>query len=295
MSEYFFISCYNRSGAQFKLSKATVFVTIVFAFCLIHHNIVHSKEGRMIEYTESQMHANAFKAIYQKKIFFAHQSVGVNIIDGIQDILTKHSMPAIRIEETVNSDDFVQPLFAHAKVGANTKPLSKLEEFERIMASGIGNKVDIAFVKFCYVDITDKTDINEIFIRYVKTMERLRENHPKTTFVHFTVPLNTTQATLKTKIKLLTGIGDLWEYRDNIRRNEYNALILGHYKGKEPVFDLAKMEATTVDGKLDTFSVQGEKWLSLNPAFSDDGGHLNSTGRKIIGLRLLEFLDTLPQ
>lgn len=286
--------CFDRLIKRIKLFRTIIFATIVLAFCLIDYNSAYSKGEKMPEPSKLQLQVNELQSLSRKKIFFAHQSVGVNIINGIQDILSKHNVPEFRIVETVNVDDFVQPLFAHTKVGANTKPLSKLEEFERIMASGIGDKVDIAFVKFCYVDITEKTDIKEIFTQYVKTMERLRINHPETTFVHVTVPLKTTPAGIKTKIKLLTGMGDLWEYRDNIKRNEFNALILERYKAKEPVFDLAKAEATTMDGKLVTFSVQGKEWLSLYPSYSNDGGHLNIIGREIVAFRLVEFLASLP-
>ena len=77
----------------------------------------------------------------------------------------------------------------------------------------------------------------------------------------------------------MDGKTDLWEYNDNIKRNAYNALLRETYQGKEPVFDIAAIEATTQDGQPVSFSLKGQTYYSLNPAYTPDGGHLNEVGR----------------
>ena len=42
----------------------------------------------------------------------------------------------------------------HAFIGENGKPLLKIQDFDARMRSGIGEQVDVAMMKLCYVDIT---------------------------------------------------------------------------------------------------------------------------------------------
>ena len=63
-------------------------------------------------------------------------------------------------------DFFKNPVFAHASNGKNGDPKSKIDDLYQDMENGLGKKVDIAGFKFCYVDIKDDTDVNEIFEYY---------------------------------------------------------------------------------------------------------------------------------
>jgi lysophospholipase L1-like esterase len=82
-----------------------------------------------------------------------------------------------------------------------------------------------------------------------------------------------------------------WKYTDNVRRNEYNAMLLNEYGQTGTVFDLALFEATRQDGSRVQFNGPGGKeYLALNPDYSSDGAHLNEAGAKVIAERLLLFL-----
>ena len=111
--------------------------------------------------------------------------------------------------------------------------------------------------------------------------------------IHVTVPLTTTKTTWKTWIKKLIGKKELWEYDDNIKRNEFNELLIKEYDGKEPVFDLAKVESTYPDGRRETCTHKGKTSYSLVPDYTYDGGHLNETGRKKAAEQLLILLAKL--
>ena len=228
-----------------------------------------------------------------KKIFFGHQSVGVNIIDGIDDIFNQTSGKKLNLAETRNPADFGKPLFAHTKIGTNSDPSSKLADFEKIIVSGVGDKVDIAFFKFCYVDITAGSDLEKIFREYADTMSQLKKRYPRVTFVHVTVPLMTINKGLKAKIMKMTGLGNREEYDDNIKRNEFNSRLLKEYRGKELVFDLASIEATAPDGKVESFTAGGKTYTALYPKYSSDGGHLNENGRRKTAEKLLLTLSSL--
>ena len=48
----------------------------------------------------------------QKKIYFGHQSVGFNIIDGIKDVMKENPQIKLNIVETANESDFKVGLVA---------------------------------------------------------------------------------------------------------------------------------------------------------------------------------------
>ena len=235
---------------------------------------------------------SAWEKLSRKKIYFGHQSVGFNIIDGIKDLMKENPQIKLNIVETSNPADFNHPLFAHARVGKNKDPKSKIDAFADFMQKGIGNKADIAFFKFCYVDVMAGTDVHKVFTHYMKTMARLKKACPKTTFIHVTVPLRIVQKGPKVWIKKIIS-RSIGGYADNVKRNKYNDLLRQEYQGKEPIFDLAKIESTFPDGSRSFFKKDGKTCHSLIPAYTDDGGHLNDKGRRIVAEQLLVFLVEL--
>ena len=132
----------------------------------------------------------------------------------------------LNIVETSNPADFNHPLFAHARVGKNTDPKSKINAFSAFMKEAIGNKADIAFFKFCYVDVMAGTDVHKVFTEYMNSMSHLKKTYPKTNFIHVTVPLTTRQTGIKAWIKKLIG-RPVGGYDDNIKRNQFNELLIG--------------------------------------------------------------------
>ncbi|MDY6950005.1 MAG: hypothetical protein SWE60_00700 [Thermodesulfobacteriota bacterium] len=226
-------------------------------------------------------------------IFFGHQSVGFNIIDGIEDLMSTNSQIRLNIVETDAPADFTTSVFAHARVGSNRDPQSKMDAFATALERGIGDKADVAFFKLCYVDIVAETDVQGVFAVYKNTMSLLKKKHPRITFVHVTVPLTYTKETVKTWIKKITGRTQSLEYDNNVARNQFNDLLRKEYGRKEPIFDLAMIESTSPDGTRHTFSKDGNTYYSLISAYSNDGGHLNQFGRRMVAQHLLLFLASL--
>ena len=101
--------------------------------------------------------------------------------------------------------------------------------------------------------------------------------------------MTTRQTGIKAWIKKLIG-KPVGGYDDNIKRNQFNELLKKEYDGKEPVFDLAKMESIRPDGKRETFTKDGKTHYSLVPDYTSDGSHLNETGRKKAAEQLLLLL-----
>jgi hypothetical protein len=233
------------------------------------------------------------KRLSDYKIYFGHQSVGYNIIDGINDIMQAYESVRLNIVETSNAANFNTPIFAHSRVGQNTQPISKVDAFVNFIESGIGDKADIAFFKFCYIDFDAETDINKIFNYYKAKMSYLKEEYPQTTFVYVTVPLTTRQTGVKEVVKKLLG-RPLWG-DDNIKRCRFNDLLKAEFGKENLLFDLALIEATFPDGSENVQQKDGQSFHALVPEYTNDGGHLNEKGRKIVAEQLLIFLSNLEK
>jgi len=229
-------------------------------------------------------------ALSQKKVFFGHKSVGVNIIEGLEEVMARKPGIHLNIRETIDPADFSGPVFAHSSIGRNKAPLSKISAFKEIMESGIGQAADIAFFKFCFVDFDRATDIESIFRSYVGLVNDLERHFPGLKIVTFTVPLMSKPVGIKTRLKKLLGRLP-WYEEDNVKRNLFNDMLRARFKGS--LFDLAAIESRIDDTKKATFRDNGKDYELLNRGYTDDGGHLNSIGRQIVAIELLRTLSVL--
>jgi hypothetical protein len=229
------------------------------------------------------------KIMENKKIFFGHQSVGDNILDGVEKIRGVAENANIRIVEYNKSNPPDGPALAHAHIGRNQFPDLKIQAFSEYVRGGVGNWADVALFKLCYVDITSKTDVKAVFNMYREAMGALKSEYPQTTFVHVTVPLVCRYQGWKDMVKRILG-RKLGSDDDNIRRNEYNQMLLAEYQGKEPIFDLAQAESTREDGTRETFTVNGRKYHALVAEYASDGAHLNDLGKRRVAEQFLSSL-----
>jgi hypothetical protein len=236
--------------------------------------------------------AAQWESLGKKKIFFGHQSVGGNIIDGMREVIKENPQIKLSIVESDKPEDLKPGVFEHSKVGKNEQPLTKIEAFSNLVRSGIGKNADIAFFKLCYVDINKSTDVDLLFKDYRQTMAELKKAYPNVTFIHFTAPL-VLQPGRNIKYMIKKMLGKETGNSNNIARNRYNELLKASYEGNEPVFDLARLESIAPDGTVSCFNGNGKRILSLCPVYTEDGGHLNETGRKVIAQQLMVFLAGL--
>lgn len=304
--QYNAASCWNESLSAFAgLARLWRIKSLLIIFFLaIFLNTCNG--GKMPEKTThspsiKDITDSAWKKLSEKTIYFGHQSVGFNIIDGIKDVMKENPQIRLNIVETNDPSEFNTHLFAHSKVGKNMDPKSKIDAFANFMEKGIGEKTDIAFFKFCYVDITAGTDIDKVFDDYKSTMARLKGIFPEMRFIHTTVPITFKPTGIKgwirkgkNLIKKIIG-RPVFDYLDNVNRNRFNEMVRKEYNGKEPIFDLAKIESTFPNGTRSSFIKDGKTYYSLVSDYTHDGGHLNEKGRKIIAEQLLIFLAGLCQ
>ncbi len=231
--------------------------------------------------------AEQWERLSQKRIFFGHKSVGTNIIDGLRDIMKLRPAVKLNILESASPSDFGSPVFAHALIGTNKDPGSKIKRFLEIMENGVGREVDTALFKFCFVDIDHSTDIEALFKTYVEAVERLENQYPHMKIVTLTVPLTSKPVGIKARLKKLLGRLP-WEEADNIKRNVYNDMLRERFK--QSLFDLAAVESGIDDARKATFTENGRDYELLYRAYTNDGGHLNPVGRQVVAIELLRFL-----
>jgi hypothetical protein len=231
------------------------------------------------------------EALSRRSIYFGHQSVGMNLVEGIRDLAAQEGVP-LRIVEVQGAAAGAPGTFAHGFLAENGNPRLKLQSFERALGTGPA-PVDVAFLKFCFVDVVDRTDAKALFEHYQATLRGLQAKHARTTFVHVTVPLTSVQAGWKAAVKSLLGRAP-YGYLENARREEFNALLRAAYQGHEPLFDLARVESTAPDGGLATAVVNGRPVPALVPSYTDDGGHLSGVGRRRVARELIRFLAAVP-
>jgi len=236
----------------------------------------------------------AWTRLGSRTIFFGHQSVGYNIISGIKDVAAGHEYLRLRIAETKDAKSIGGPMLVHAPIGRNLYPESKTAEFRQLMEGGLAEKVDIAFFKFCFVDIDEASNPDALFATYSKAMDTLKSRFPHTTFMHVTVPLcgppGKAEGALKASIKRLIGRPTILD--GNEVRSRYNALLRERFSGKEPLFDLALYETLGPEGLRHYSLRNGHEIPILARAYTDDGGHLNAMGRRHVAEQLLiKLLD----
>lgn len=229
----------------------------------------------------------------EKSIYFGHQSVGKNILSGL-DYWNSQGNTQLTIKESRDFSDTITASLTHFRIGQNRNPSMKIDDFRNTVPGISSENEKIAFFKFCYVDFNAETDTEDLFSQYKSTMIKLQENYPDIQFVLFTAPLKSVRKGIDA-IKYRVRYGKDTSKEDNVKRNEFNEKLKNELGGEFPVFDLAKTEATLPDGSLNTYEYMGEQYTAMCSIYTNDGGHLNETGAKIVAFNLLSFLSDLPE
>jgi len=237
--------------------------------------------------------ATEWERLAHRRIFFGHQSVGGNLIDGVQRVLAENPQIRLRVVEAANPADVQGPALIHAPIGHNYDPASKNAAFLAALDSRVGP--EIALYKFCYVDVGAETDPDSLFAEYTRTVDRAKATHPALTVVHVTLPLTTGMPAgpFKALVKRVLGRSPSLEAENNVKRNRYNALLRERYTGRAPIFDLARIESTRPDGSRAYFMRGADTIYTLAPELTTDGGHLNPLAQRLAAEQFLVLLARL--
>lgn len=227
------------------------------------------------------------RTLASKKIFFGHKSVGGNILEGIRTLMAADSRLQLNLVRSADPASVPGPAFIEAEVGENGNPLSKTAAFAAALSKGMGTQGGIAMYKYCYVDVTDATDVPHLFEQYQQGIVSLKTEHPNLKIIHITVPLTTVEPAAKAWVKEV--LGRHTSRGANAKRNEFNRLLKQTYPA-DSIFDLAEVESTRSDGSRSYFQRGNERIYTLAEEYTTDGGHLNELGSEAAAQAMLTTL-----
>lgn len=280
-------------GRRGGVARARWFVLAVGALALAGGCAPQGGEGETVKMSAiGDVPDSAWTQLAGRRIYFGHQSVGGNIMQGVSDLAAAQPKLGLRVSESAPADS--AGAFVHGDVGRNGEPARKTDDFARNLEDGSLGRVDIAIHKYCFADIVDTTNVETVFAHYRDTMARLKAAHPSVVFVHVTSPLVRVQSGPVASLKLLLGRPP-GRYPSNFKRESFNQLMRSEYGGREPLFDLAAVESTRPDGTRETIRVGKKSGYALYPGWTDDGSHLNPAGQKRAAEEFLVLLARLPR
>lgn len=207
----------------------------------------------------TQQSQKVVDSVAKLKIFFAHASVGGNILDGmfylnksssskypLSQVSSGASPPATTVNGTIYQYSRGNPGWSQKVTGFQTNVDDGWHD----------SKVDIAMYKFCYIDPSADFEV------YIDSLSLLEVKYPGTKFVYFTMPLMTS--------------GD----SDEVLRAKFNKNLRDWISGQDNkiLFDIADIEAWNPNNEHQTFTSGGAIFEKMFSGYSSDGGHLNNAG-----------------
>lgn len=235
------------------------------------------------------------EAVSKSRILLGHKSVGRNILAGLEALAIETGVP-LRIETIDGVPLDSGPGLFHSEIGENGDPDGKCEIFSHLLNRPERPAYDLAMMKFCYSDLKRDTplEVAAMLDRYSRLTNDLKVQRPDVRMVHITLPLRADPPGKKTMLKRFLG-SSTDEDANNVLRNAFNAGLRQRFSA-EPLFDLAMLESTRPDGSHSAFSDNGQTIYTLASEYTDDGGHLNTLGRRRAAIEFVRVLaSALPK
>jgi hypothetical protein len=224
--------------------------------------------------------------VARARIFFAHQSVGQNVLDGVRSVYTDAGLPIPRISEPDPGTSGIDEVL----IGTNGDPMGKIKAFDAEMRHGEADRVDVAVLKLCYVDVDSDTDVEAVFRAYRDTLTALQRDFPSVAVVAATVPLSS-QRDFKRRIKSVLGRDTGMGPADNVARERLNALIREQFGAQRRLFDIAAAQSTGPDGQRPSYVHGGAAYYAMLDEYSADPGHLNAVGSEAAAAAFLAVVS----
>lgn len=235
------------------------------------------------------------------KTFFAHQSVGADILTGMEQLAGGGPCVA-QVLDLDQAGGGTAPrsthslVIVHQRIGVNREPLTKIAAFRAVLDAKHRPEIDVALLKFCYVDITTQAEAETLWQHYQDAIEELSTAHPGVRLVHCTVPLRSLPMGPYAWLRraLARSLGHRHPaIAGNRARDWFNRQLRERFSGSHELFDLAALQSRRPNGKPCELVDDGMRVPSLAREWTYDGGHLNDRGRTMAAAAFLDFLKTL--
>ncbi len=151
---------------------------------------------------------------------------GYNILNGIDAVYAEAAAPSMPVVDLAVDGSLESlpdaPMVISTEIGRNGDPLGKLRNYDRMLRSGVAAQIDVALIKFCYVDVGHGSDVDALFAAYGRPWTA-RARLPGCHVPALHRAGDGRSAERKDHLKVLLG-------RDhNAYRQRYNALMQEHY------------------------------------------------------------------
>jgi hypothetical protein len=216
-------------------------------------------------------------------VFFGHQSVGGDLIEGLR--LGTSGWVGVHAADYLPGASHT---VIHECIGRNRDPLSKLDDFSAWVQGDRLPALDVALLKFCYVDVCSMADAERLWPVYRARLQELARACSGVRFVHCTIPLRRLPSGPYAFARRLLGHKHP-EVMANRARESFNARLRETYGPAGHLFDLAALEATRPDGR----ACRHDGVPGLAPDWTYDGGHLNARGRTMAASAFVAFLHSM--
>ncbi len=206
----------------------------------------------------------------QKNVVFDHHSIGGNIMTGMSTLQSQNPARYSFVPQFAPPSDWFTTHhgtgvnIGEFQDGDNYYPETKIAGFDSTIRGGVGNVVNIAFMKFCFLDIYDDAANGlSTWNSYSAMMTNLMAAYPNTRFLWVTDPLEQTLSSAYI----------------NHEKSLFNTALRQYVQTNGGVlYDLADIESHDPNGNLIVDS-QGYEALYSGYAQTQDH-HLNSVGQQ---------------
>ena len=91
--------------------------------------------------------SDSIKQLESVRVFFAHQSVGDNVMDGVKALIKEAPGPSLDVVRLASTAGASGGFLAHETLGVNGDPKGKTDAFVSALEDGLGRDLDIALQK----------------------------------------------------------------------------------------------------------------------------------------------------
>lgn len=225
---------------------------------------------------------NTVTAALSKRWIFAHQSVGMQVIQGIQAWCDVYNLPDPTIIDVESgSIPGSGGYLGHWYVGTNGDGFSKVSEFDSMIRGGLHADADVFVMKFCYADLRPSSGYTpaQLFAAYESTLDGLIADYPSKTFI------------LATETIVMEADED---GPANSLRMTFNDLVRAKYGATGYLWDIALALSTDPDGNRIRTGTSPNFVEHLYSGYaSPDQEHISgpdSIGRRTAAVPLLQIL-----
>jgi hypothetical protein len=232
-----------------------------------------------------QLTAALFDLAATRRLFFGHQSIGAQVITGINELADDLGRPDIPVVDVdVTGIPATGGVVAHAYVGINGDGFTKTRgdhphepgataSWGERIRDGLSSEIDTAVLKFCYADLrpgsvhwVGDTQVGytpaELFAEYKAAIDALVTDFPSIAFIYATEPV------VYIYDEDDEGPGGTGGNHANDLRYAFNQLVRAEYGHTGRLWDIALAQSTDPAGSR-YFNANGSEYLFLDYASAD--------------------------